>query len=90
MNLVAEQEKDFIKGLGCEYIHNTKPSGAMMFGADHELQSVLDDIDENERIAILTDKSGSFTMGHHLTIIIDNKHSLFDIGNISEEDLIIE
>ena len=85
---VPEKEslKEFIKSKEFEQIHNFIPSGAMMLGADHDVKSVLRDIDRADRVAVFTDNSN---MGHSLALIYKNKLEVYDIGSINEGDLII-
>jgi len=77
--------KDYIKSLKMEMIHNTIPSGSMMIGANHDLKSVLKDIDVADRIAIFTDTHAN--MGHSMAIITDEELGCYDIGEIKVEDL---
>lgn len=76
--------KNYIKDLSLENIHNFMPTNFAMLGADHSLESVLEDIDRAERIAIFTDESN---MGHSLALIINNELQCFDIGKLSEDNL---
>jgi hypothetical protein len=80
-----ENLKKFIKSRKLETIHNFIPSGMMMIGADHDVKSVLKDIDRAERMAVFTDHSAN--MGHSLSIIFNNKLECYDIGKLSKEDL---
>ena len=77
--------KKFIKAKKLEFIHNFIPSGMMMLGADHDVKSVLEDIDRADRLAIFTDVNAN--MGHSLTIIYKEKLECYDIGKITKEDL---
>lgn len=77
--------KSWIKTKKFKKIHNFIPSSGIFLGADHDVKSVLKDIDEAERIAILTEESGSMNMRHALSIIRNNKLELYDIGEIKEE-----
>lgn len=83
-----ESLKDFIVGKNFGKIHNFIPTGMMMLGADHEVESVLQDIENGDRLAVFTDKSAN--MGHSLAIIKNEKLECYDIGRILEEDLIIQ
>lgn len=78
----------FIKEKNFEQIHNFIPSGMMMLGADHGVESVLEDIEKAERMAIFTDPSAN--MGHSLALIRANKLECYDIGTITEEDLFVK
>ena len=77
--------KQFIKSRELKHIHNFIPSGMMMIGADHELKSVLSDIDNAERIAIFTYPNAN--MGYSLALISNNKLECYDVGNITDKDL---
>lgn len=76
---------EWIKAKKFKTIHNFIPSGMMIIGADHEVKSVLEDIEKSERLAILTGRNAN--MGHELAIIRDNKLECYDIGNLTEKDL---
>ena len=77
--------KKFIKAKKVTHIHNFIPTGALMLGADHELKSVLEDIDRAGRIAIFTDPT--LNMGHSLALVFESKLECYDIGKITEKDL---
>ena len=82
--------KEFIKARKLKQIHNFIPSGAMMIGADHSLKSVLKDIDDCERLAIVIQNAN---MGHCLSLILKDERGerleVYDIGKITEEDLVL-
>lgn len=80
--------KDFIKSRNLETIHNFIPSGMMMLGADHSVESVFEDIEKADRLAVFTDRLAN--MGHSLALIRNEKLECYDIGLISKEDLIIK
>ncbi len=84
--------KEFIKSRKLKKIHNFIPTGMMMLGADHDVASVMKDIDRASRMAVFTEPSAN--MGHSLALIFgdaDNgdveKLECFDIGKIKKEDL---
>ena len=87
---IPEKESliDYIKFKKFEMIHNFIPSGFMMMGADHNVDGVIQDIEDSERLAIFTDHSAN--MGHSLAIIKDNKLECYDIGKITNDNLIIK
>lgn len=89
MYLVEKEDiKEFIKSKNFEQIHNyPAPTGNIFVGADHSVKSVLEDIDKSERIAILIGSACANNMGHSLSVIINNKLEMFDIGEITEKDL---
>lgn len=75
----------YIKSLNLEMIHNFLPTGFAMIGADHSVESVIEDIQNaNDRVAVFTDKT--MNMGHSLAIA-DTKLSCFDIGAITLDNL---
>ena len=78
--------KEFIKSRGFKSIHNFKGGSNLIIGADHDVESVLGDIDKAERSAIFTDKHQN--MGHSLALIINNQLECYDIGEIKAEDII--
>lgn len=80
-----ENLKEFIGSRELEIIHNFIPTGAMMLGADHDIKSVLSDIDRADRLAVFTDPTAN--MGHSLALIFKEKLECYDIGKIIEEDL---
>lgn len=82
-----ESLKDWIKSKNFEQIHNFVPSGPLIIGADHDIDSVLVDIDKAERLAILTGSSKLANFEHGLSLIINNRLELYDIGDVSEKDL---
>ena len=83
-----ESLKGYIVAKKIKTIHNFVYSGVMMIGADHDVKSVLEDIDKADRIAIFTDHKAN--MGHSMALIKNDKLECYDIGEIKESDLIIE
>lgn len=86
--------REFILSKKLEAIHNFIPTGGMIIGADHEVESVLKDIDDEERLAIFTSKSHN--MAHSLAIIkttdsngkvIPERLEMYDIGEITLDDI---
>ncbi len=78
--------KAFVKARKLKRIHNFISSGPMVIGANHEVKSVLQDIDKAERLAVFTDDSN---MGHSLALVAKNKLECYDIGKITENDLAV-
>ena len=76
--------KEFMKSRKLKQIHNFTPSGMMILGADHDIKSVLEDIDRADRLSIFTDQSN---MGHSLALIYKEKLECYDIGKITKENL---
>lgn len=82
----------FVKSRNLEQIHNFIPSGMMMIGADHSVESVLEDIERSSRAAVFTNPSHN--MGHSLALIFGNadngdneKLECYDIGRITVDQL---
>lgn len=82
-----ESLKAWIKAKKLKQIHNFIPSGFMIIGADHDVKSVLEDIDRAERIALTLGESQN--MGHNLALIENNKLECYDLGEITEKDLAV-
>ena len=80
-----ESLKEFIKSRNLEAIHNFRGGSSLIIGADHDVESVLEDIDRAERLAVFTDNSN---MGHSMALIIQNMVECYDIGKVTEEDLV--
>ena len=66
----------------------------MILGADHSVNSVMDDIERATRMSVFTDSSN---MGHSLALIFGDykngdkeKLECYDIGKIIPEDLIVQ
>ena len=89
-----EDLKEFIKARKFDVIHNFIAGGMMFIGADHDVESVMKDIDKAERIGILTKEAGSMNMGHALTLILKDergqRHELYDIGEVEDKHLDIK
>ena len=79
--------KEFIQIRNLEMIHNFNGGGQIIIGADHEVESVMEDINQAERMAVFTDDSN---MRHSLALIINNRLECYDIGEIFESDLSIQ
>lgn len=79
--------KKFIVAKRLENIHNIMPMvyKDIIIGADHDVKSVLEDIDRADRLAIFTDKEINYK--HSLALIYKNELQCYDIGNIKEKHL---
>ena len=77
--------KDFIKSKKFTSIHNFVGTQGAFLGADHEVESVLEDIDKAERVAIFTDSS--MNIGHSLALVTNNKLEVYDMGEITKADI---
>ena len=78
---------DFLQSYDEDMIHNINPSGSFMTGADWSKESVIEEAENAERIAVLTGNSLRHNMNHALSIITSNELKMFDIGEITEQDL---
>src|SRR3990167_7137380 len=85
----------FIKAKKLKKIHNLIPTGNLMLGADHDVDSVLEDIEKASRMAVFTDPNANF--GHSLALIFGDhkkgdveKLECYDIGKSTEEDLVVQ
>jgi hypothetical protein len=80
--------KAWIEAKHFESVHNfiAVPDGPII-GADHEVDSVLADIDNAERLAVMTGDAKRGNLDHALAIIIDNRLGMYDIGDVTEDDL---
>lgn len=77
--------KKFIKERKLKAIHNfIEGNIPVIIGADHSVASVLEDIDNGQRIAVMTDPKAN--MGHSMAIA-DKELECYDLGPITEEDL---
>ncbi len=74
---------------GFKHIHNFIPQGNLMIGADHDPEGVIDDIRGAERLAITTGPEWTNNMRHALSIIKDNKLEIYDIGELTEADFVL-
>jgi hypothetical protein len=80
---------DFLVIYEDDSIHNMKPIGSIMLGADHSKESVIEEVKGAERISIMTGSALRHNLNHSLAVITNNELSIFDIGKITESDLII-
>jgi len=79
---------DYLHGYKFELIHNIMP-GPLMLGADWSKDSVIEKTKAADRICVLTGDSFFNNLKHALSVIVDNKLLMFDIGEITESDLLI-
>ena len=83
--------KMFLKTKDLQYVHNFPITSSTVFvGADHKIDSVMDDIDRAERVALLTGEAKQNNLNHALSLVIDNRLEIFDIGELTEDDLVID
>jgi len=88
---IPEKESviDFLNNFNDTHIHNMLPNGGTILGCDFSKEETIKQIKESERLAIATGSALVTNMQHALAVIIDNKLSLFNIGEIEESDLLI-
>lgn len=81
--------KEWILSKDLKRIHNFVTSvPTMVLGADHDVDSVLDDIDQADRLAVLVGDARRQNMNHALAVIMPGERlELFDIGEVTEDDL---
>lgn len=88
--------KAWIGAQGFEQIHNFGAIGAMCIGADHDVDSVLADIDAADRVALLMGDARKGNMGHALALIVPDGYKglperleMYDIGDVTDDDLAV-
>ena len=81
---------EFLKEFDQDQIHNFLPSGGVILGCDFSKSEAIKQVKDSERLAVLTGDSLRGNMRHALSVIVNNKLSMFDIGDITENDLVIE
>lgn len=77
----------WVKEQKFEAIHNMIPNGGMAIGADHDPESVVNDIKNADRLGILTGSAAYVNFGHSLAIIRSEKLEMYDIGRITDDML---
>lgn len=89
-----ESLKGWITEQGFDAIHNFSAAGPMVIGADHDVESVLADIDAAERVALLLGDQARGNLGHCLALVMPEGHDdlperleMYDIGEVTEADL---
>lgn len=91
-----ESLKAWIKSKNFKAIHNfVNPAGGMFLDADHDVESVLEDITNADRVALVTGSQSGVNMGHELALIMGNekvgfKLEVYDIGKLTADDLEVE
>ena len=60
-----------------------------MLGADWHKSEVIERVKKADKIAVLTGSAQKHNLGHALSVIIDNQLLMFDIGELTESDLLI-
>ena len=70
-----------------EMIHNFLPGAFGVIGADWDKESVIEKINNSERVGLLTGDALKQNYRHALSVIEKNKLYMFDVGEITERDL---
>jgi len=89
-NIFEAEKSDLIEWLkdnGWKEIHNINPNGNFFMGFDNSIESVIEDIEKSDRLGILIGSALANNLGHGLSVIVDNRLKMFDIGNITIDDL---
>jgi hypothetical protein len=83
--------KAWIEQENFDRIHNFIAAGPVIIGADHEVDSVIKDIDNALTVAILTGEAKRGNHNHALALILPEGQTgrleMYDIGDITEDDL---
>ena len=82
-----ESLKEWIKSKKFKQIHHFYANSPMFIGTDHDVESVLEDIDKADRIGLCVGENHNAQMGHELSVIIGDQLNVFDIGRLLPEDL---
>lgn len=88
-NVYTCEKKDIIEWFeqsDLDMIHNYLP-GPIMLGADWAKSQVIEEINKSQRIGILTGSALAGNMRHSLSVIVGNELKMFDIGEITSDDL---
>lgn len=78
---------DWIQDKSFDVIHHFMPRGKTLIGADWEPDSVINAINNADQIALTIGNQWKHNYKHALAIITNNSLDLYDIGEISVEDL---
>ena len=81
-----ESLKDYIISLNIQTIHNYIQGSFTMIGADHDLDSVLSDIEKYDP-HIITNLAQTNFLNHSLRIVIDGSINMYEIGEISQDQI---
>ena len=91
--LVDKKEiKRFIIKAGFKKIHNlsqTLTGANIITGANYSVRDVLKDIDKADSVAVLTGGARKNNLNHSLSVIVGGGLEMFDIGEITDDDLLI-
>jgi len=85
--VTAQDMVDWLAGYPDEDIHNFRPGGGVIMGADWSKSDVIDLLESAERIAILTGTELKHNLNHALAVIAGNELYMFNIGTITESDI---
>lgn len=88
--IIEKQEAiNLVNNVEFEKIHHYI-GGICLFGADWSKSKVIERIKKSERIALLTGKSFQNNLNHALAVIKNNELNMFDIGEITIEQLEVQ
>lgn len=87
---IADKESvvEFLREYAFDEIHNYMPASRVL-SADWNKDSVIKEVEDAERIAVLTGWALRNNMMHALLTIRNKKLLAFDIGELTEYDLLI-
>ncbi len=78
----------WLKSYRKKKIHNfLGDTGAILIGVDWDKKAVVEKLEVSNRVAILTGAAFRRNMRHALSVIAQDSLYMFDIGEITEDDL---
>lgn len=77
----------FLKKYKGKKIHNFIQGGPCLIGADWYKKKIIEKISVSDRVALLTGDAQKQNYRHALSVIVNNQLYIFDIGEITENDL---
>jgi len=85
----VDTAKDVIDHYNSDVIHCIRPAGFAILGADWQKTNVVEHLKHSTKIALTTGEAFNQNFKHALAVITDELY-LFDVGTISEDDLVKE
>lgn len=80
---------DFLRNYESDQIHNFIQAGGAFIGIDMSKATVIKEVKASDRLGLLTGKALAENMRHALSVITGNKLLMFDIGDITEKNLLV-
>ena len=77
----------WLEELPYKQVHCYLPTMSTLIGADWKKAEVIGLILMSDRIAVLTGVFRKHNMNHSLSVIVKNKLYIFDIGEITDDDI---